>query len=259
MYGTIYLCIYICMCIHVHKYRDRERENDSFVFCVYAYACVYRYVCACMCTYTRTCTRDMRACLWVEEWKKSPCAAPKYSKPQTNPDMPWDIPKYNSSRCKAIFFGALDAQQKSWQARNSRQRSCCWDARAGSWRESNWIVWQCVAVCCSVLQCVAVCCSLLQFVAVCCSVSANGTRRHTWMSHRTHMDESWRAYEWVMAHTWMSYGTHMDESWHTLEWGCVCRCMHSCTDAYMNSHNAMTDFKTKSELSFPSLLKWACT
>jgi len=31
-------------------------------------------------------------------------------------------------------------------------------------------VWQCVAVCCSVLQCVAECCSVLQCVAVCCSL-----------------------------------------------------------------------------------------
>ena len=31
-------------------------------------------------------------------------------------------------------------------------------------------MWQCVAVCCSVLQCVAVCGSVLQCVAVCCSV-----------------------------------------------------------------------------------------
>jgi len=31
-------------------------------------------------------------------------------------------------------------------------------------------MFQCVAVCCSVLQCVAVCCSVLQCVAVCCSV-----------------------------------------------------------------------------------------
>ena len=31
-------------------------------------------------------------------------------------------------------------------------------------------VYQCVAVCCSVLQCVAVCCDVLQCVAVCCSV-----------------------------------------------------------------------------------------
>ena len=32
------------------------------------------------------------------------------------------------------------------------------------------VVWQCVAVCCSVLQCVAVCCSVVQCIAVCCSV-----------------------------------------------------------------------------------------
>ena len=32
------------------------------------------------------------------------------------------------------------------------------------------LVWQCVAVCCSVLQCIAVCCSVLQCAAVCCSV-----------------------------------------------------------------------------------------
>jgi len=38
------------------------------------------------------------------------------------------------------------------------------------WREVLAYVWQCVAVCCSVLQCVAVCCSVLQCVAVCHSV-----------------------------------------------------------------------------------------
>ena len=32
------------------------------------------------------------------------------------------------------------------------------------------VVYECVAVCCSVLQCVAVCCSVLLCVAVCCSV-----------------------------------------------------------------------------------------
>ena len=25
-------------------------------------------------------------------------------------------------------------------------------------------------------------------------------------------------YEWVMVHIWMSHGTHMNESWHTFEW-----------------------------------------
>ena len=52
-----------------------------------------------------------------------------------------------------------------------------------------------------------------------------------WMSHGTHMNESWRTYEWVMwrtscdmnaschtyewvmAHTWMSHGTHMDATY----------------------------------------------
>jgi len=36
-----------------------------------------------------------------------------------------------------------------------------------------------------------------------------------WMSHGTHMDESWHAYGWVMARTWMSHNTHMTESWHS--------------------------------------------
>jgi len=32
------------------------------------------------------------------------------------------------------------------------------------------------------------------------------------------VNESWHAYEWVMAHVWMSHGTRMNESWHTYEW-----------------------------------------
>jgi len=32
--------------------------------------------------------------------------------------------------------------------------------------------------------------------------------------YQTHTFESWRTHEWVMAHTWMSHGTHMNESWH---------------------------------------------
>jgi len=35
---------------------------------------------------------------------------------------------------------------------------------------------------------------------------------HIWMSHGTHMNESWHTYEWVMAHIWMSHGTHTYES-----------------------------------------------
>ena len=38
-----------------------------------------------------------------------------------------------------------------------------------------------------------------------------------WMSHGTHMNESWYTYEWVMARIWMSHDTHMNESWHTYE------------------------------------------
>ena len=41
---------------------------------------------------------------------------------------------------------------------------------------------------------------------------------HIWMSHGTHMNESWHTYVWVMAHISMSHGTHMNESWHTYEW-----------------------------------------
>ena len=35
---------------------------------------------------------------------------------------------------------------------------------------------------------------------------------------RTHMNESWQTYEWVMSHAWMSQVTHMNESCHTYEW-----------------------------------------
>jgi len=41
---------------------------------------------------------------------------------------------------------------------------------------------------------------------------------HIWMSHGTHMIESWHTYKCVMAHVWMSHGTHMNGSWHTYEW-----------------------------------------
>ena len=44
-------------------------------------------------------------------------------------------------------------------------------------------VFQCGAVCCSVLQCVAVCCSVLQCLAVCCSILLKswGTHKHVAM------------------------------------------------------------------------------
>ena len=32
-----------------------------------------------------------------------------------------------------------------------------------------------------------------------------------WMSHGTHVNESWHTCEWVMAHMWMSRGTHVTE------------------------------------------------
>ena len=48
---------------------------------------------------------------------------------------------------------------------------------------------------------------------------------HIWMSHGTHMNESWphmnaswRTYEWVMAHICMSHDAHVNESWHTYKW-----------------------------------------
>ena len=49
---------------------------------------------------------------------------------------------------------------------------------------------------------------------------------HIWMSHVTHMVESYHSYEWVMSHTWMSHVTHiwmshvthMDVSCHTYGW-----------------------------------------
>jgi len=42
--------------------------------------------------------------------------------------------------------------------------------------------------------------------------------RHISLCHVTHMNESYHIYAWVMAHTWMSHGTDMHESWHTYEW-----------------------------------------
>jgi len=45
---------------------------------------------------------------------------------------------------------------------------------------------------------------------------------HMWMSHGTQVNESWHTCEWVMAHTWMSHGTHVKKSWHT----CKCAIAH---------------------------------
>jgi len=45
------------------------------------------------------------------------------------------------------------------------------------------VVFQCVAVCCSVLQYVAVCYSVLQCVAVCCGVYLGRTRMHYEKAH----------------------------------------------------------------------------
>jgi len=41
---------------------------------------------------------------------------------------------------------------------------------------------------------------------------------HIWTSHGAHMNVSWRTYQRVMAHIWMWHGTRMNESWHTYEW-----------------------------------------
>jgi len=38
---------------------------------------------------------------------------------------------------------------------------------------------------------------------------------HIWMSHVTHMNESWHIYEWVMSQIWISHVTHMNESCQT--------------------------------------------
>ena len=38
---------------------------------------------------------------------------------------------------------------------------------------------------------------------------------HIWMSHVTHMNESFHTYEWTMSHIWISHVTHMTESCHT--------------------------------------------
>jgi len=40
----------------------------------------------------------------------------------------------------------------------------------------------------------------------------------TWMSHVTHINESYHTYEWVMSHIWTSPITHMNEWCHTHEW-----------------------------------------
>ena len=40
-----------------------------------------------------------------------------------------------------------------------------------------WGVWQCVAVCCSVLQCVAVCCSVLQCAALQCAAVCSSVQQ----------------------------------------------------------------------------------
>jgi len=41
---------------------------------------------------------------------------------------------------------------------------------------------------------------------------------HIWMSHVTHMNESYHTSKWVMSHIWMSHVTHLNESRHTSEW-----------------------------------------
>jgi len=39
-----------------------------------------------------------------------------------------------------------------------------------------------------------------------------------WISHGTHMNESWHTYECVMAHKWMSTGTHLNEYYRVSKW-----------------------------------------
>ena len=47
---------------------------------------------------------------------------------------------------------------------------------------------------------------------------------HSHLSHNCVMTHSYMCammvliYKWVMAQIWMSHGTHMNESWHTYEW-----------------------------------------
>jgi len=41
---------------------------------------------------------------------------------------------------------------------------------------------------------------------------------HMWMSHVTHVNESYRTCEWVMSHMWMSHVAHVNESCHTCAW-----------------------------------------
>jgi len=36
---------------------------------------------------------------------------------------------------------------------------------------------------------------------------------HVRVSHGTHRNESWYAYEWVMAHIWVSHVTHLSVAW----------------------------------------------
>ena len=41
---------------------------------------------------------------------------------------------------------------------------------------------------------------------------------HIWMSHATHVNESYHTYEWVISHTWMRNVKHMNGSCHTCKW-----------------------------------------
>ena len=75
----------------------------------------------------------------------------------------------------------------------------------------------------------------------CCVSMIHGThlkilKAYIWMSHDTHLDESFFTYGWVKTHIWMSHSTqpnlswhtyaggaeyhvtHLNESWHTSEW-----------------------------------------
>ena len=49
-------------------------------------------------------------------------------------------------------------------------------------------------------------------------VTHESVMSYIWVSHVTHMNESWRTYEWVTSHIWMSHVSHMNESRLTYEW-----------------------------------------
>ena len=76
------------------------------------------------------------------------------------------------------------------------------------------------------------------------------------MSHVTHVNESWHAYEWVMSHTWMSHVSHvtcMIESCHTCKWAMshlwMCHGTHV-KESHVHATNSMCHVKTTNLRSY---------